>query len=125
MRAAIVALALAFAAGSATAGPSAAQIQNRIDAAHKTYDGKLARYKAGAVTLDEVYVWSVRWLTAVRETPVKGAKLKAALGEHLARMQDLATAVDAAVKAGAATTSDADAAAYYVAEAIVWEARGK
>lgn len=62
---------------------------------------------------------------AVRETPVKGAKLKTALADHLARMQDLSAAVDAMVKSGAAATADADAAAYYLAEAEVWAARGK
>jgi hypothetical protein len=117
--------ALAIAA-PAIAGPSQADlVKNRTDAAAKVYAASFAKLKAGTATVDQVAAWSVRWLTGMREAPLKGAKLKSALAEHLARMKDLETAVADLVKAGAAATSEAEVAAYYVAEAELWVARGK
>jgi len=123
----ILALVLALViAAPASAGPSQADlVKNRTDAAAKVYTTALARYKAGTATLDQVFTWSANWLRALREAPLKGAKLKTALADHLARMKDLQTSVADMVKAGAAPTIDADAASYYVAEAELWAARGK
>jgi hypothetical protein len=113
-------------AAPAIAGPSQADlVKNRTDAAAKVYVLALAHWKAGTGSIDQVAAWSAKWLTALREAPIKGAKLKTALAEHLARMKDLETAAVDAVKAGIATTQDAEAAAYYVAEAELWAARGK
>jgi hypothetical protein len=127
---AIVAFAIAVAVAApvatpAIAGPSAAQIQKRIDAAKKVYDRALSLYQGGTGTIDAVYTWSVRWLTAERETPLKGAKLKTAHGDHLARMQALEKTATDLAHTGKVATVDVEAAQYYVAEAEVWEARAK
>jgi hypothetical protein len=111
---------------TAFAGPDQKQLsQTRVDAAARAYASALARWKAATTTLDQVVAWSHRWLTALRETPLKGAKLKVALAEHLARMQEVQLAVTDAVGKGMATSADADAIAYFVAEAELWAARGK
>jgi hypothetical protein len=126
MRIALVLLVSLAIAAPAAAGPSQADlVKRRVDAAAQVYTTALARWKAGTEPLDRVATWSVRWLTALREAPLKGAKLKTALAEHLARMKDLETAVADAVTAGVASAADRDAAAYYVAEAELWAARGK
>jgi len=127
---AIVALAVALAVAAPTvtpaiAGPSAAQIQKRIDAAKKVYDRALSAYQGSKGDIDAVYVWSARWLTAERETPLKGAKLKTALGDHLARMQTLEKTATDLAQTGKVPSADIEAAQAYVAEAEVWEARGK
>lgn len=110
----------------ATAGPDQKVLaQSRIDAAARAYASALARWKAGATTLDQVAAWSQRWLTALREQPLKGAKLKVALAEHLARLKDVQTAVTDAVSKGTASPADAETMAYFVAEAELWVARGK
>lgn len=129
MRGIAIAVALAVVAvaapAPASAGPSADQIQKRIDAAHKVYDRALALYQGGTGTIDAVYTWSARWLTAERETPLKGAKLKTALGDHLARMQALEKTATDLANTGKVPTADVEAAKYYVAEAEVWQARAK
>jgi hypothetical protein len=110
----------------AVAGPSQADlVKTRIDTASKAYDHALARWKAATITVDAVAAWSVRWLTAVRETPAKGKALKTALAEHLARMQDLLTQTDDAVNKGTASPLDRETVSYFVTEAELWVARGK
>jgi hypothetical protein len=123
----ILALLLALTiAAPAIAGPSQADlVKNRTDAAAKAYASSLAKWKVGTGTIDQVAGWSMRWLTALREAPLKGAKLKTALADHLARMKDLETAVTDAVNKGTAAPVDAEAVAYFVAEAELWVARGK
>ena len=126
MRAIAIAVVLAFVAPAAvTAGPTADQIQKRIDTAHKVYDRVLSAYQGSKGEIEAVYTWSVRWLTAERETPLKGAKLKTALGDHLARMQALQKTASDLANTGKVATADVEAAQAYVAEAEVWEARGK
>jgi len=121
----VLVLALSIAA-PAIAGPSQADlVKSRTDAAAKVYASSLAKWKAGTGTVDQIAAWSVRWLGALREAPLRGAKLKTALAEHLARMTDLEKAVVDAVNAGTASPVDAEAVAYYLAEAELWVARGK
>jgi hypothetical protein len=104
--------------------PTRAQLnQARIDAAAHAYAVAEASWRVGRTPLDEVYTWSVRWLDAQRDQPVRGRALTAALADHLTRMTDLAAEVDRRVKAGSATQADAAATAYYVAEAALWAAR--
>lgn len=127
MRTLALAIALAVAVpATATAGPDQKVLaQSRIDAASRAYASTLTRWKAGTTTLEQVVVWSHRWLVALRETPLKGAKLKAALAEHLARMKEVQTTVTDMVGSGVASAADADAMGYFVAEAELWAARGK
>ena len=103
----------------------AAKAQARVDAAAAVYASEDAQWRAGRATIESVCAWSVRWLDAQRDQPSKGKALKDALAAHLARVQAIATEADAQVKAGRASHADADVAAYYVAEAELWVARGK
>ena len=127
MRTLALAIVLAVAVpATATAGPDQkALAQTRIDAAARAFASTLTRWKAGTTTLDQVVGWSQRWLTALREQPLKGSKLKVALVEHLARMKDVQTTVTDMVGSGVASAADAEAMTYYVAEAELWAARGK
>jgi hypothetical protein len=119
---------MAFVAGrswpAAAAGGTDKLAQARVDAAAKAYAAALTHWKAGQVTADVVYLWSVRWFVAEREQPLTGKKLATAAADHLARMTELETQVEAMFKAGAVSEEDVDAATYYVAEAAVWNARG-
>jgi hypothetical protein len=101
----------------ALAAPTA---KDRAASAEKVYRSTSARLKAGAVTVEVVYQWSVRWLDAEL-----AAKTKTALADHLARMQELETAMAKARDAGVAHADDAEAATYFRIEAEIWQARGK
>jgi len=110
------------------AAPSADQAtpaQRRIDAAAKVFDASVSALKVGKGSVADAAAWSVRWLTAQREQPLKGAKLKAALADHLARMQDLDATTRNLVDAGQLSSVEKLASAYFVAEAELWVARGK
>lgn len=87
----------------------------RVAAAEAAHDGALARWQAGQAPLDEVYRWSVRWQQSARD-----AGQASAAADHLARMRALQTQVTGQVSSGLAPTAAADAARYYVAEAVVW-----
>lgn len=125
-------LCLGLAAATAIASPSAdakpdtaAAAQKRVDAAASAFAVVRTRWTAGAATVDTVCEWSVRWLVALRDQPVRGKALAAALADHLTRMQDLDRTVADMVKAGSASSADAAVVAYFVAEAELWVARGK
>jgi hypothetical protein len=98
--------------------------QERVDSAGLAYTGAEAAWERGTGTLDEVYVWSVRWLDALRE---RDAADKSTLGAdadaHLARMKTLEANVAKRVSAGLEPTSDQSAAAFYRAEAQLWDDR--
>jgi hypothetical protein len=98
---------------TAQAGDSPAAA--RIAAAHAVYDTMLAAHAAGAVPLDDVYLWSVRWHQAQKEAGEGEAG-----AAHRARMEALSRKVDEAVAAGVAPARDLAAMRYYVAEAKVW-----
>ncbi|MBL8625902.1 MAG: hypothetical protein JNK64_31600 [Myxococcales bacterium] len=119
-----VVLVLGSLATPAAAGPTKAEA--RVAAAAAAFATASTRQQAGAAPVDTVYVWSVRWLDAQREQPLKGKALAAAAAAHLERMVALEAAVTKAVAAGAAPASDREAAAYYRAEAELWvERKGK
>lgn len=114
-------LALVIAALLATTPAFAAPTaKDRAASAEKVYRSTSARLKAGTVTVEVVYQWSVRWLDAELE-----AKTKTALADHLARMKDLEEAMTKARDAGTAHSDDAEAATYFRIEAEIWQARRK
>ncbi len=122
---ALLGLALTAAAGLATPA-RAGRAEVRIAAAAETFAIAQARYAAGTITVDDVYTWSVRWLDAQRDQPLKGKALVAAAAAHLDRMTALEAEVTAAVAAGRASSYDLAAARYYRAEAELWvERKGK
>jgi RNA polymerase sigma factor (sigma-70 family) len=63
--------------------------QVRVRAAAKAYEALWQAYKDGHADEEEVYRWSVRLLTAQRETSVNKAQRVAAFEKHLKRMKDL------------------------------------
>jgi len=104
--------------------PTRAQLGSaRVDAAAHAYALAEAAWRAGRAPLDRVYTWSRRWLDAQRDQPLHGKALRAALADHLTRMQAVAAEVDRRVSAGAASADEKADAAYYVAEATLWVAR--
>lgn len=109
--------------GVAHAGKSSAKAQARVDAAMTAYAGVRVMWQAGSGNVDAVGVWSERWLAAQRDQPLKGKALIAAIDDNLARMQELADAVQKLYTAGTATQVDVDIAAYYLAEAELWDDR--
>lgn len=106
-----------------TATPSALH-QSRIDAAAKAYAAMLARYKSGATTADELYLWSTRWLQSQRDSGVKSLLLSGAT-DHRDRMKDLDAVTKTRVASGAASSDMVAATSYYLAEAEVWLADAK
>ncbi|MBK9036074.1 MAG: hypothetical protein IPL61_33325 [Myxococcales bacterium] len=123
-RLAALILTLAALAGPAAARPIRAEA--RVAAAAATFAATQPRLAAGAATPELVYTWSVRWLDAQRDQPLKGKALAAAARAHLDRMIALETAVTAMVNAGTLPTIEGAAATYYRAEAELWvERKGK
>lgn len=120
-----VSLVLGLAAQSARADTPAQLAKARVAAAAKVYAATEAAVKAGRGSLDQAYVWSVRWLDAQRDQGLRGKALAHALRDHTARMKALAATVDQQVKSGMAPAIAALAADYYVVEARLWEARPK
>jgi len=124
----VVSLFIATAGGSARADAphTATQLAKaRVAAAAKVYSATEAALKVGRGSLDQAYVWSVRWLDAERDRGLRGKALARALHDHTARMKALAAAVDQQVKTGVAPATSALAADYYVVEAQLWQARTK
>jgi hypothetical protein len=116
----VVALLLSFALAQADK-PSPAQ--ERIDAAGKTFQMVEKRWEMGSALLDEVYLWSVRWLTAQRDATTDKQTLADVADSHLKRMQAVEEHVGKMVAAGIAPMSDQTAAEYFRAEAEMWSAQ--
>jgi hypothetical protein len=93
-----------------SSGPAA-----RVAAARTTYQAMRARLEAGTARAEDAYVWSTRWLTAAR-----AAGEPSAAKEHLARMQELETAVGKLVAGGLLPATETSAAEYYRLEAEAW-----
>jgi hypothetical protein len=74
---------------------------------------------------DEVYLWSVRWLSAQRAMSDKKTDQIAALEEHLKRMKDLQLRVTVLHKGGLANQLEPIAAEFYRVEAELWLMREK
>lgn len=120
-RSLVLAAALALAAvtpASADDDPGAI-----VDAAAKAYEVALKRWESGAGPGDDIYTWSVRWLDAQRDLPLKGKALAAAASAHLERMKTLAERTRVKVDAGAVSALDAVATVFYVREAERWVKR--
>lgn len=113
-------LAILLALGAAPASPGHAQSADaRVTAAHRAYDLARAASESGTGTVEDVYLWSVRWLNSERITAPERAN--AALVAHLQRMTTLEIEVRARVATGMAPASAEAACAYYVAEARAWQ----
>jgi hypothetical protein len=127
MRRLLLAFALVTAVpAAATAAPDQKQLaQGRVDTAAKVFGLALSRWQSGQSTVDDVAAWSLRWLSALRDQPVKGAALKKALAEHRDRMKAVEAASRDRVNAGVAATIELESAHYFLVEAELWVLRGK
>jgi hypothetical protein len=109
---------------SRAAPPTPAELaKDRAAVAEKAFRTALALHGASRIPLEDVYLWSVRWLDAAIDAAPRAAKQ--ALADHVQRMVDLEAAVQKMAKAGTASGLDTDAAYYYRIEAQLWSARGK
>ena len=82
----IIILVVASLCAIAPAGATPTKAEARVAAAAAAFATTTARHQAGTAPADAVYVWSVRWLDAQREQPLKGKALAAAAAAHLERM---------------------------------------
>lgn len=97
----------------------------RVNAAEKVYRAVVQEHTSGLLTLDDVYVWSSRWLDselAIAKT--KTAKHNA-FSSHYERMKALQKTVQAQVDTGMARVTSRLAADYFVSEAQDWRANKK
>ena len=90
--------------------------RERLDAASKVYSVVEAQYQVGTVTLDDLYLWSVRFMQADRAVHGDSAAAQA----HSARMTALESVVQKRVQSGMAGRNEELAIHYYTAEARVW-----
>ena len=119
---------------SQKAGALPALLKARLDAAQKTYGqamaalGEVKRIGGNVNVLqgkpEEVYTWSVRWLNAQLDMSDQKDKHHAALEEHFKRMKELQTKVGE-LSPELLPPIETSAAAWYVAEAVVWLAKEK
>lgn len=82
--------------------------------AQKAYASADARFDSGTGDVEAVYRWSVRWYEASRASDPNAA------AAHAKRMHDLHAEVGNRFTTGMATAADADAAAFFAAEADLW-----
>ncbi len=126
LRTAAAAVALVALVTTAPASADPGRAEARVATAAKIYEAIHARLAVGAVPVDSVCAWSVRWLDAQREQPLKGKALAAAAQAHLERMTALEAEVTKAVAAGTMAAVDREIAGYCRLEAELWvERKGK
>lgn len=119
----LVATALAFALAGAASPAAADDGAALVAAASSAFETASVRLQAGQASVDEVYTWSVRWLDAQRDAPLKGRALADAAAAHLERMKALEQRVTAQIDAGGASATIKPALRYYVVQAERWVKR--
>lgn len=129
---AIVLLSAVPAPGQEERGAPPALLKARLDAAQKAYraamEGLQQTRRVGNVLLplnkpEEVYTWSVRWLSAQQDMKGKKDDRVAALEEHLKRMKELQQRVTKQHEGGLVSSVEPAATAWYLAEAELWLAK--
>ena len=121
MKSLVVAIALVSATPIASAAP-----HDRIDAAAAIYQAAFDDWKDvdGKTPVSEVHAWSVRWLQAELALPARGAALKKAFADHVARMTDVVKAAEFDANGGIIGSELALAEArFFLAEAQRWQAQ--
>jgi hypothetical protein len=117
MRPMLLALALvSFPIGVASAQDTAA---DRATAAQHVYEASLAELRSARSTEEDVYRWSLRWMTAAIELGAPGPATQA----HLDRMIALREVVRTLVASGLLPARAALACDYYVTEARAFRVR--
>lgn len=129
---AVFGLIVVFAIGVAVAidkrpdspGPGASSA-DLVAAARETYKGRLQQWPIDPtlVTLDEIYVWSKRWMMAEWDLNLQAGDGAKSVSAHLERMANLEKSIILASKNGSAAPADVAAAKYYRIEAELMLAR--
>ena len=105
-------------------------LKAQVAAARKVYELNIMAYKAGfakGYDLENLCLWSVRWLDAERDLSKKPADRIAAAAAHLARVKTVGTMANAIAKVEPAVGRQAAAAEFYRVQAQIWltQAKGK
>lgn len=97
-----------------------------LDAARKVYEDSTKRYQAGvSASVEELYLWSIRWLDAEFDLAADAAAKTTALKAHLERMKQVEKICVAFAKTGQGRQADAAAGRYYRTQAELWVTRGR
>jgi hypothetical protein len=111
-----------------------ALLKARVDAARKAYGAarealEQSKRIDGSILLvgkpEEVYTWSVRWLSGQQDMSAKKEDRVAALEDHLKRMKELQHRVTKQNQGGLVSSVEIAATAWYVAEAELCLAKEK
>ena len=99
-------------------GPGASN-KELVEAARRAYEFQRARWPVdpSAVNIDEIYVWSKRWMTAEWDLSLQVDGRGKGVKAHADRMIDLENFIAKANQAGVASRADLAAANYYRIEA--------
>jgi outer membrane protein TolC len=92
--------------------------KQKLELAQESYRNHWQKYKNGQGHFDELYRWSLRWLTAAREAEPKADPVPH-LQAHLDRMRELEAIVQTQHKAGVVTKGDLLEATYYRVDAQI------
>jgi len=94
-----------------------------VDAARYAYEIKAERYRARLAPLEDVYVWSRRWMTAEWDLRLQAGDGPKSVKAHLERMAELEKLVRAMRAEGLDSEDAVAAATYYRTEAELMLAR--
>ncbi len=117
---------VALGAVSLAVWPAASQAKGdslatkRAQTAARVFKAVAAEYATGQRTLEDVHVWSTRWLDAQLAGATKAAR-KRAFAAHHERMTTVQKKVRAKVDAGMAPATAALEAEYFAVEAEGWQ----
>lgn len=95
-----------------------ASSQAMVDAAQHAFVQSRALFESSQGSLEETYLWSVRWKEALVRNQPTSARLAAQA--HLARMRDVCDVARRMVGQGMLDPTANHACTYYLAEAQLW-----
>jgi hypothetical protein len=98
-------------------------VQQRVDAALRTFTLVQAQYAAGGATAEDVGTWGARWYQARRDAALSGSALTAAAQEWVDKMRAFERVVATRVTSGTASAADAQKALYFRLDAEIELAR--
>lgn len=112
--------------------PKAVEAENALkktmlEDARKLFEQFVKRHQAGvgALAVEELALWSSRWLEAELDLAADATARATALKAHLDRMKDVEKQATALMKTGQGREADAVAGHYHRTQAELWVARGR
>jgi neutral trehalase len=97
----------------------------KVDAARRTCQSVAEEYLQGKASVEQVHLWSRRWLDAQRDISTKRSEQISAFEDHVERMRQLEQAAKNRVESRQAPASEASAAEYHRLEAELSLSRAK